>query len=197
MKAHLSGAMLIALSGSVIADTVQIENLIVQQSACIGVECLENEDFSFETLKVKSESPQILFDDTSSSASFPANDWQLGASDEVAGDAASFYIEDKTGQRRVLEISPEGDVALGSLSTVVEGAVSVGSETVSRRVAFVADATADTDAVNLRTAQSLVGTTEITTKKTELDNAINALNARLSSLADRIAALESAEGQVE
>tara|TARA_B100001105_G_scaffold197721_1_gene161486 strand:- start:42 stop:209 length:168 start_codon:yes stop_codon:yes gene_type:complete len=48
------------------------------------------ETFGFETLKVKSASPLVLFDDTSSSASFPDNDWQIGVSDDVAGDQASF-----------------------------------------------------------------------------------------------------------
>ena len=131
-----------------------------------------------------------MFDDTSSSASFPKNDWQLGISDDVAGDAASFFIEDRTNNRRVLELTPEGDVALGSMSTIVEGAVSVGSDTAKRRVVFVADAQEDTDAVNLRTAQNLVSGLDVTTEATELEAAITALNERLTALSERVSALE-------
>ncbi|MEK9712388.1 MAG: hypothetical protein VW258_07460, partial [Thalassolituus sp.] len=90
----------------------------------------------------------------------------------------------------VLELSPEGDVALGTMSTVVDGAVSVGSESAQRRVVFVADAEADTDAVNLRTAQGLVSGLDVTAEAAELDAAISALNARLTALSERVSALE-------
>ncbi|WP_369985797.1 hypothetical protein [Thalassolituus sp.] len=190
MKKLLITGLLLSGAGSVMADEVITQELVVQQSVCVGAECQDGEVFGFETLKVKSASPQMLFDDTSSSAAFPSNDWQVGVSDEIAGDQASFFIEDATGNRRVFEASPSGDVALGSSSAIVQGAVSVGSEDIARRVVYVADATADTDAVNLRTAQSIASTLDVSSEAAELDAAIEALNARLSDLSDRITALE-------
>ena len=72
------------------ANEVITQELVVQESVCVGAGCRDGETFGFETLKVKSASPLELFDDTSSSASFPDNDWQIGVSDDVAGDQASF-----------------------------------------------------------------------------------------------------------
>ena len=190
MKKYFISALLLTAAGNAMADEVISGSLIVMESTCIGADCQEGEALGFETLRVKSESPQILFDDTSNSGSFPKNDWQIGVSDEVAGDQASFFIEDATSQRRVFEISPEGDVALGSMSVVVEGAVSVGSSDASRRVAYVADAEADTDAVNLRTAQSIVSSLDVAPEKAQLDAAISALNDRLTALSDRVTELE-------
>lgn len=190
MKSAISAALLLSLSGSIYAGDVINAPLVVPFNTCIGSDCLPNEEFQFETLKIKSPSPQIRFDDTSNSGAFPNNDWQIGISDEVVGEAASFFIEDVTHNRRVLELSPEGDVALGTMSTVVDGAVSVGSESAQRRVVFVADAEADTDAVNLRTAQGLVSGLDVTAEAAELDAAISALNARLTALSERVSALE-------
>ena len=72
------------------ANEVITQELVVQESVCVGAGCQDGETFGFEILKVKSASPLELFDDTSSSASFPDNDWQIGVSDDVAGDQASF-----------------------------------------------------------------------------------------------------------
>lgn len=190
MKNYFISALLLSAAGNVMADEVINENLVVTQKTCIGVDCQDGEQFSFETLKVKGDSPQIYFKDTSNSGAFPRNDWQVGVSDEVAGNAASFFIEDTTHSRRVLEISPEGDVALGSMSVVVEDAISVGSESAQRRVTFVADAESDTDAVNLRTAQDMVSNLDVAAEAAELDAALDELNTRLSALSARVSALE-------
>ena len=190
MKKYFVSALLLSAVGGVVADEVIYDDLIAIGSTCVGIECQDGELFGSETLKIKSDSPQVLFDDTSNSASFPRNDWQIGVSDNIAGEQASFFIEDATSNRRVFEISPEGDVALGSLATVVEGAVSVGSEEASRRVVYVADAESDTDAVNLRTAQGLVSGLDVSAEAEELDAAIQSLNSRLTDLSDRISALE-------
>ena len=84
----------ISSENNVIAD-----NLIVQGSECIGFDCSTTETFGFETLKMKENNTRILFDDTSTSTGYPANDWQLVANDSGSGGANYFAIEDVTGAK--------------------------------------------------------------------------------------------------
>ncbi len=81
------------------ADQVIADDLIVQGSACIGLDCVNNESFGFDTIRLKENNTRIKFDDTSSSAGFPANDWQLTANDSASGGSNKFSIEDITGAK--------------------------------------------------------------------------------------------------
>jgi hypothetical protein len=79
-------------------DQVIADDLIVQGSACIGLDCVNNESFGFDTIRLKENSTRIKFEDTSV-GSFPSNDWQLTANDSASGAANKFSIEDITGAR--------------------------------------------------------------------------------------------------
>src|SRR5437763_1367016 len=98
IAALMLGAALIG-SGKAAADQVIPDDLIVQGSACVGLDCVNNESFSFDTLRLKENNTRIKFDDTSTSAGFPANDWQLTANDSASGGANKFSIEDITGAK--------------------------------------------------------------------------------------------------
>ena len=76
-------------------DQVIADDLIVQGAACIGLDCINNEDFGFDTLRLKENNLRIKFDDTSTGA-FPATDWQLTANDSASGGLNRFSIEDTT-----------------------------------------------------------------------------------------------------
>jgi len=80
-------------------DVVTADDIIVQGSACIGIDCVNNESFGFDTIRLKENNLRIMFDDTSSSAGFPANDWQLTANDSVTGGLNKFSIDDITGAK--------------------------------------------------------------------------------------------------
>ncbi len=82
-----------------ILDQVIADDLIVQGSACIGLDCVNGESFGFDTLRLKENNLRIRFDDTSSSASFPNNDWQLIANESSNGGLNKFSIEDATAGR--------------------------------------------------------------------------------------------------
>ena len=82
-----------------VPDQVIPDDLIVQGSACIGLDCVNNESFGFDTIRLKENNTRIKFDDTSVSAGFPANDWQLTANDSASGGASKFSIEDITGSK--------------------------------------------------------------------------------------------------
>jgi hypothetical protein len=79
-------------------DQVIPDDLIVQGSTCVGFDCVNNESFSFDTIRLKENSLRIKFEDTSV-GSFPTNDWQLTANDSASGGASKFSIEDITGSR--------------------------------------------------------------------------------------------------
>src|SRR2546423_2257216 len=80
------------------ADFVIPDDLIVQGSACVGLDCVNNEPFGFDTIRLKENNLRILFMDTSV-APFPSNDWQLTANDSASGGANKFSIDDVTGPK--------------------------------------------------------------------------------------------------
>lgn len=183
----------LAAPGLVAAEVVA-EDLIVQGSQCVGVDCIDGESFGFDTLRLKSPAPQILFDDTSSSGGFPSNDWRLSVTDDGTQQPAMFYLRNETTGFAVLRISPAGDVALGAGSELHTNAVSVGRQGNERRITHVADAIDDNDAVNLGQFQDFQtqALSSVQTEVDDLDSRITDLQNRLGNLIGRIESLESA-----
>lgn len=85
-------------------DQVIPDDLIVQGSICAGFDCLNNESFGFDTVRLKENNLRIGFLDTSVSP-FPTNDWQLTANDSASGGANRFSIDDITGAKTPFTIS--------------------------------------------------------------------------------------------
>ncbi len=79
-----------------VRDQVIADDLIVQGSACVGLDCVANESFGFDTIRLKENNTRIKFEDTSA-AGFPSNDWQLTANDSASGGSNKFSIDDVTG----------------------------------------------------------------------------------------------------
>lgn len=79
-------------------DQVIPDDLIVQGSTCVGFDCVNNESFGFDTIRLKENNLRIKFEDTSA-AGFSTNDWQLTANDSAAGGSSKFSIEDITGAK--------------------------------------------------------------------------------------------------
>ena len=80
-------------------DVVTADDAIIQGSLCVGLDCVNNESFGFDTIRLKENNTRIKFDDTSTSTGFPNNDWQLTANDSGSGGANKFSIEDITGSK--------------------------------------------------------------------------------------------------
>ena len=80
-------------------DQVTADDLIVQGSACVGLDCVANESFGFDTIRLKENNTRIKFEDTSSTSGFPTNDWQLSANNNASGGASNFTIEDIDGAK--------------------------------------------------------------------------------------------------
>jgi hypothetical protein len=85
------------------ADQVIADDLIVQQSLCVGFDCINGEDFGFDTIRLKENNTQIAFVDTSV-GTFPTNDWRIQANDTASGSASYLTIWDSDGGRRPLTI---------------------------------------------------------------------------------------------
>jgi hypothetical protein len=113
------------------ADQVILDDLIVDGSACIGIDCVNGESFGFDTLRLKENNLRIKFDDTSTSASFPNTDWQLTANESSNGGLDKFSIDDVTNSRtpftieasapsHSLYVEDDGDIGFGTNNPVVD-----------------------------------------------------------------------------
>ena len=76
-------------------DQVIPDDLIVQGSICAGLDCVNNENFGFDTIRVKENNTRIQFDDTSTSAGFPTNNWQIRANDSGSGGTSFLGFVDQ------------------------------------------------------------------------------------------------------
>lgn len=131
-RSLIAGVSLLGLMAGVAqADQVIFDDLIVQQSICVGQDCNNGESFGFDTIRLKENNLRIKFQDTSNSASFPTNDWQITANDSTNGGANKFSIDDIDGGRtpftieasapsHSLYVDDGGRIGLGSSTPVVE-----------------------------------------------------------------------------
>lgn len=94
----------LTLNTTAYADQVVADDQIVQFSQCIGNDCVNGENFGFDTLRLKENNTRIRFTDTSVSASFPTNDWQLTANDTNNGGLNYFSIDDASANRSLFKI---------------------------------------------------------------------------------------------
>jgi hypothetical protein len=98
MKLLLKGAtgvlLLSALPHSALrADIAQFDDVIVFGSQCVGLDCINGENFSFDTLRLKENNLRIHFQDTSNAGSFPTTDWRIIINDSTNGGANYFGIQ--------------------------------------------------------------------------------------------------------
>lgn len=124
-------AALIAAPALASADQVFLDDLIVDGSACIGIDCANGESFGFDTIRLKENNLRMHFEDTSATASFPGNDWRFVFNDSGNGGKNFFAIEDASAGKYVfnveagaptnaLYVNAAGDVGIGTNSPVVE-----------------------------------------------------------------------------
>ncbi len=65
-------------------DQVIPDDLIVQGSECVGLDCVNGESFGFDTVRLKENNTRLQFFDTST-GSFATGNWQIRANDSTAG----------------------------------------------------------------------------------------------------------------
>lgn len=127
----LSTSALCLIAGLAQADQVFLDDVIIVGSLCVGLDCVNGESFGFDTLRLKENNLRIRAQDTSSSASFPSNDWQITFNDSSNGGANKFSIDDIDSGRTPFTIeasSPSnslyvdngGRIGFGTANPVVE-----------------------------------------------------------------------------
>src|SRR5258706_14742407 len=106
------------------------DDLIVQGSACVGLDCVNGEVFGFDTIRVKENNTRIQFDDTSA-AGFPLNNWQIRANSSAAGGASflSFVDQGATGNSETGTIVFEVDAGASANALKVSSTSKVGFRT--------------------------------------------------------------------
>ena len=133
-----------------IFDQVIPDDLIVQGSICAGFDCVNGESFGTDTIRVKENNVRIQFDDTSVSAGFATNNWQLRANDQASGGASFFAIVDQgatgTGETGTIVLAVDAGAPANSLRVSSGGNVGVGTAT---PVLDVHANTTDTPAIRL------------------------------------------------
>lgn len=114
-------------------DQVIPDDLIVQGSICSGFDCVNNENFGTDTIRVKENNVRIQFDDTSSTAGFATNNWQLRANDQPSGGASFFGIVDQgatgTGETGTIVFAVDAGAPANSLRVSSGGNVGIGTAT--------------------------------------------------------------------
>ncbi len=108
-------------------DQVIADDLIVQGSQCVGIDCVNGENFGFDTIRLKENNLQIHFEDTSSSSSFPGGDWRISINGSNDGDPNFFAVDWADGGTTPFRI--EGGAPSNSLWVNSAGNVGVGIPT--------------------------------------------------------------------
>lgn len=169
---------------SALAEIVE-NDLIVKGAACVGDAC-KAESFPFDGLRIHGSEPRLSMFDRSNDGT--DNQWAIGITDDETGGASEFFVDDVTSGLQVLRMTVDGAVALGAGAELVPKAVSVGADGNERRVAHVADAVEDTDAVNKRQFDDFQdrALASVGGDADELDQQLREMNDRIDDLAKRI-----------
>jgi hypothetical protein len=113
------------------ADVVHLDDVIITGSLGVGFDSYDGQNFGFDTIILRENNLRFFFDDTSSTSSFPRNDWRIIINDSTDGGASYFAIEDSTAGRvpfkieagapaNSLYIEDYGRVGIGTALPVVE-----------------------------------------------------------------------------
>ena len=76
-------------------DVVTADDAIIQGSICVGLDCVNNESFGFDTVRLKENNTRISFNDTSTGVGFPTNDWTIRANSSSSGGASYLAFVDR------------------------------------------------------------------------------------------------------
>lgn len=130
-------------------DDVIPDDLIVQGSACVGLDCVNGEVFGFDTIRLKENNTRLQFEDTSA-AGFPLNNWQIRANSSAAGGASflAFVDQGAAGNSETGTIVFEVDAGAPANSVKVASNGKVGLRTATPVLDVHAN-TSDTPAIRL------------------------------------------------
>ena len=94
---RVSVCVALAVAGVPAAADLLSGDSYVTGRLCVGANCVNGEGFGEATLKLKQNITRLTFEDTSSTANYPANNWQLWVNDDAEFGLDRFTIRDRTG----------------------------------------------------------------------------------------------------
>ena len=115
-------------------DQVIPDDLIVQASLCVGFDCIDNEVFSFDTLRLKENNTRIGFHDTSF-GDFPARHWEITANESQIGGLNFLGFTDIGTGNRPFWVQAD---ARNNALVVVDNRVGFGTSTPEMEAHYVA-----------------------------------------------------------
>ena len=116
-------------------DQIIADDLIVNggsASLCVGMDCVNGEQFGSDTVRLKENNTRLVFVDTSNSSNFPSRDWELTANDSANGGANAFYVTDRDQATQPLVV--EGGGSSNTLYVAPGSRVGVGTNIPQRSV---------------------------------------------------------------
>jgi hypothetical protein len=144
------------------ADVVVPDDQIVQGSQCLGFDCINNESFGFDTLRLKENNTRLAFDDTSLSAGFAANDWALVANANSSGGDNYLAFQDITasggatdGPNAVFPLLVRAGAPTNSLYVAPNGRVGIGTPTPGSSLAVAGSLAQQIDPAALQAVQAV------------------------------------------
>jgi hypothetical protein len=100
---------------------VHSEDVVIKGSLGVGWNTVDGENFGYDTIRLKEDNLRIKFEDTSTAAGFPSNDWQLTANDSASGGMNYFAIDDVTAARTPFKVeagAPTNSFHIGSTGRI-------------------------------------------------------------------------------
>lgn len=119
----LRSALLLAVC--IPASVAVAQDLNVNGSLCVGLDCPPPGGFGFDTIVLRENNLRIFFDDTSVSAGFPANKWRITINDSASGGANFFSVDDATASRSIFKVT--AGAPANSLFVASSGNVGLGT----------------------------------------------------------------------
>ncbi|TGD73467.1 hypothetical protein E4634_10580 [Mangrovimicrobium sediminis] len=167
------------------------DDIIVTGSACVGVDCESpGETFADAELRLQENNTRAAFVNSATTGSIGKR-WYLVANDTANGGNNHFSIAVDTYGNHALHLRPgaSGGAALGrysSYSATESGQISVGSDSLQRRVIHVATPEEASDVLTVGAMQDFSLLQE---RRAQLDQ----LQALLALLRERVTALETGD----
>ncbi len=101
-----------------------VGNNSIDGSLCVGFDCVAEEAFGADTIRLRENNLRIHFDDTSVVNNFPRRDWRIRINSSANGGAEYFVIEDTTAGFDAFRI--DGDSLANALTVDAQGDVGLG-----------------------------------------------------------------------
>jgi len=115
-------------------DQLIPDDLIVQGSLCVGIDCNNNESFGFNTIVLKENNLRIAVEDTSTYP-YPSTDWTIAFNDSASGGANQMIIADSTA--RTTPFGIEGGARSYALWVDAIGYIGLGTSMPQENLHFV------------------------------------------------------------